>query len=240
MKELKKYIIWFIIWLLSVVTFTYAATNGGIGNLFERNGDWNWVLKWENIQNWSIDSTKIKNWTIKKEDLITSMQTSLGRADSSLQSFSENDPKALKIYWDTIKTSWFLKIWNNSSSSSRQTNMIKIWNWNNIKIGEWEEDDMLSIYARRWVKINWKMLNLSSWAWISSCYSSNVWKYSLSSDWILKKCIKIPADTKTIDSWEESWRTYYDSAKRDCANYWLFWVSCPSWYYTTGWYCWTW
>jgi len=59
MNNFKKYIIWFVIWLLWVWTITYAAWNGTIGDLFVQV--WNeWKLTWDSIQDNTIDNSEIE------------------------------------------------------------------------------------------------------------------------------------------------------------------------------------
>jgi hypothetical protein len=125
----------------------------------------------------SVYSNNILNKTIQKEDIadwVIPEKTSQLVNDSWFIT-SETDPLSLKISWDTIKTDWYLKIWNSTSSFHRRRNMIKIWDWDYIKIWEWQEDDELSIYARKWVNIlgwwlyvNWKkvpdsLVSVSVW-----------------------------------------------------------------------------
>jgi hypothetical protein len=59
MKDFKVYIVWFIVWLLWIASFTYAAWNNGtIGGLFGKV--WNeWRLFWSNIKNWTITKDKL-------------------------------------------------------------------------------------------------------------------------------------------------------------------------------------
>ena len=58
MNNFKRYIIWFIVWLLWVWTITYAAWNGTIGDLFVQV--WTqWKLVWSNIQDSTIWSWQL-------------------------------------------------------------------------------------------------------------------------------------------------------------------------------------
>ncbi len=63
MKNIQKYLIWFIIWLSFITWLAFAANNWVLWNLFEKI-NWSWVLKWENIKNLSITWAKIADWTI--------------------------------------------------------------------------------------------------------------------------------------------------------------------------------
>jgi len=58
MNNFKKYIIWFIVWILWAWSITYAAWNGTIGDLFIQV--WNdWKLIWSNIQDATVWSWKL-------------------------------------------------------------------------------------------------------------------------------------------------------------------------------------
>jgi hypothetical protein len=58
MKDFKLYIIWFMVSLLWIVSFTYAAWNGTIGDLFDNVWD-EWRLLWGNIKDWTITKDKL-------------------------------------------------------------------------------------------------------------------------------------------------------------------------------------
>ncbi len=59
MKDIKKYMIWFVVWILSVWTITYAADNGSIWALFEQLVTGEWVLVGNNIKDGSVWSWKL-------------------------------------------------------------------------------------------------------------------------------------------------------------------------------------
>lgn len=60
-KDIKKYVIWFILWLSLVGWLVFAADNWSIGALFE-NSTWPWRLKQEAIKDNSIEWVKLKDW----------------------------------------------------------------------------------------------------------------------------------------------------------------------------------
>ncbi len=60
MNNIKKYIIWFILWISLISWLAYAADTWTIWALFEKVW-WNWLLKWENIKEWTISKQKLEN-----------------------------------------------------------------------------------------------------------------------------------------------------------------------------------
>ncbi len=75
MKEIKKYLIWFIIWLLSIWTITYAADSGSIGTLFVQLASWH-SDNGTTLSLWRLDGKNIKDETISTLELMDNAITS--------------------------------------------------------------------------------------------------------------------------------------------------------------------
>ena len=69
LQNLKKYIIWFLIWISCVWAVSYAANVGSIGALFT-DITWDWKLMWDEIEDGTIDSTEIEDNTILSDDIL--------------------------------------------------------------------------------------------------------------------------------------------------------------------------
>ncbi len=57
-QNIKKYVVWFTVWIALVSGVTYAASSGSIWNMFTENGS-NWLLKPIAIGEWSITNGKL-------------------------------------------------------------------------------------------------------------------------------------------------------------------------------------
>jgi hypothetical protein len=117
MKNYKKYIIWFIIWISWFYWYTFAS-NWDIWSLFSKV--WTrWYFQWWNIKEWTISPTqlwqnsvtteKILNRNVTESKLSTSLQTKI---NSAIQ--VETNPRAVKLVWDQ-NVNW-IKYFDTSSS----------------------------------------------------------------------------------------------------------------------------
>ena len=162
------------------------------------NSVWSWELAnnavdTNAIQDKVVTSIKIADWVIPNK------VSDLTNDKWYLTGFVESDPLSLKIDWNTIKKSWYLKIWNSTSFYDRSRNMIRIWDGNYIRIWEWEEDDKLSIYARKWVSINWIKLEKKvkeNWSWHKVIDNTISWDWNYSEE----------TKTYTVPSWKWVYR----------------------------------
>ena len=84
MKNIKKYIVWFIIWIMSAGAFTYAADNGSIWSLFEQLWTGEWVLDWSNIKDSSVWEVKLDTSLWNKINQITTNQNNISDINSKI------------------------------------------------------------------------------------------------------------------------------------------------------------
>jgi hypothetical protein len=196
MKESKKYIIWFIIWLLSVWTLTYAADSGSIGALFE-NISWSWFLKWENIKDNSIAKEKLIDWIIPTK-------------------ISELENDSWYLTWTSLKTKdffcrwvWYMQdgelfCWEPLSSQTI------IWNWTNSSWDCWPDSwsntqtvscpSGYSIYDTK-IKRQARWRSSNSWAY-------DTWFVSNTSNWNARTTINCNSNSCTYST---KWISRIDS-----------------------------
>jgi len=201
MNNIKKYLIWFIIWLSLVWSIWYASNNyGSIGSLFDNIGTWTPTLNWKNITNWtiiawklatgSIDNTNIKNWSIKKEDLSDSLSDLLNITDCTL-----NWTIILGWHWITVYYKSTVPYWSTCTSQTRTCT-----NWNLSWTYSYSNCSVLSLANSNdcstiwwycyWWKYVWnntvvQVSDLSEANWddaITECSNSTIWWHS---DWFL-------------------------------------------------------
>jgi hypothetical protein len=214
MKDFKKYIIWFIIWLLWVWTMTYAAWNGTIGDLFTISWG-HWVLIWDNIKDNTIDSSEIENGTIETDDignnviteekLFTTLKNKIA-ANTAKVVFSWNyndlinkpsipiDTKLTEAEVDTyVSNNWFIKSTLNWTFNVKQ---ICDENWENcVDVSSWlwwwaaTTPITCTSYAKSIHNSYFRATdhNCSPWALV------RVWLYSPTSCWSTS-CINLPSN----------------------------------------------
>ena len=194
MKEVKKYIIWFMIWLLWIWTLTYAADNGSIGALFEKV--WNeWKLLWSNIKDWTVDSTKIEDNTITSADIMDNTITSADIMDNTITSADIMD--------NTITSA---DIMNNTITSA------------DILNGTIQAVDLAPNVLSSIPKLC--VTETISWVW---CWACPNWNFLCYNNWWQAYCCKEIHEVKTNTHTKKSlyWWNYYTGNVNGRSNSWL-------------------
>jgi hypothetical protein len=114
MVNLKKYLIWFIVWISFLWWYAFAS-NWTIGDLFTKV--WTeWKLIGSNIQDWTVWANQLSNNSVWTNNIINKNVTEEKLSDNILNkinnpSLSEIDPTAVKLTWNQI-ISWIKKFSN--------------------------------------------------------------------------------------------------------------------------------
>lgn len=69
MKNIKKYSIWFILWVSLISTIWFAANSWSLGSLFTKiswnengsNATGQYRLEWTNIKDWTVTNYELAN-----------------------------------------------------------------------------------------------------------------------------------------------------------------------------------
>lgn len=178
MKDLKKYIIWFIIWLSLISSIAYAANTWSIWSLFE-NISWIWYLKVDSIKDDTIDSSKIKDetitsadikdWEISTSDLASDSVTSNKIKDGTIIEDDLDESLLNSIVYTTEQdpkvTPWLEELWKSlvpkdSACNSSNRNKFKIANWKFYKCVHTVINDKVSsvhhqTICRAWIAERW-------------------------------------------------------------------------------------
>ena len=114
MNNFKKYIAWFIVWILSMSAITYAAWNWTIGDLFVQV--WTqWKLVWDNIQDNTVDNSKLKDETVESSKIKNGTIIADDLADSSIWSWKliDNTVSSNVTDWDVVwnTCNWMACVW---------------------------------------------------------------------------------------------------------------------------------
>lgn len=174
-KDIKKYVIWFILWLSLIGWLVFAADSWSIGALFTTDSSWKWVLKGENIQNdsveWSklkdwIDWNKISIWTISANKLDTNVNTLLNKtvptsvsqlsdASSYIKTWDDVSVKSLTINWELLQKKFsvidqtFYPVLN-FSEGTLISYTPTIWNITSFTVPIWKYISAISISSGNW------------------------------------------------------------------------------------------
>lgn len=107
-RSIKKYLIWFIIWLSFLAWVSYAST-GTIWWLFEKIS-WQWKLVWTNIKDWTVWTNQLWTNSVTTTKILDKNVTEAKLADDivvKLNTPTETDPTAVKLTWN--QSIWWIK-----------------------------------------------------------------------------------------------------------------------------------
>ncbi len=109
MKNIKKYILWLIVWIMSAWLITYAADTWTIWSLFEQLPSWNWVLNWNNIKDATIAKVKLSSLLQGSIDDISTNTTAINTINSKINLGSN---WTIAPNWNNLefKYNWVTKI----------------------------------------------------------------------------------------------------------------------------------
>lgn len=162
LQNIKKYVVWFIIWVALVSWVTYGASNGSIGALFTQISG-SWVLPGQHIQNGTVTPNKIDvtgNYTMNQltaTDKVEAvswaqsvrMDASWGTNWAHVRAFGGSNAASLRALSDSIASVF---LWNSWASGwyrlEYDGSTFKIIRHDNVSIGT-----MLSI--QDWVIKFW-------------------------------------------------------------------------------------
>ena len=200
MNNLKKYIIWFLVWLLWVWTMTYAAgTNGSIGELFEKLHTWNWVLLWENIKDATVTDDKLDTALKNKITQISTNKTDITEINSSLDLWTK---WIIEKKWDNLefKFNWTTKIIFSSDWSITANKQVLSINWtcwtSNNSCTSWTLSDIADSATQYLWNCNWlywwttagcslnKPVDWICWTTTDTCIAWTFWDSSFYGYWV--------------------------------------------------------
>jgi len=205
-NEIKKYFIWFIVWLLSFCWVSFASDSWTIWALFENIWGY-WFLKWENIKDNTVSWIKVENDTITEEDIIDTFKArdsdKLDGKDSNSNLLNKDDEiptsNAVKTYVDSRwindlidwKYNWeSLFIWHKWIKSTWIYNTA-VWSLALLNNKTWNRNTAIwratltnnnSWYRNTWIWFASLYYNETwhdnIWVWHATIYKNINWKYN--------------------------------------------------------------
>jgi len=168
-SSIKKYVIWFFIWLSVIVSVWYAANTGSIWELFKVITTDN---NWSTTSNYRLDWTNIQDWTVTVNELAPNSVTNVKMADNSVTTNEIVD--------------WTISNWdlaNNSVNSSKVAD-------NTLTASDLAAD---SVWSSELIETNnytvWSLV--SNWnIWVYNWASPKVW-LSTNGDWVFLWNLKV-------------------------------------------------
>lgn len=155
LENIKKYSIWFMVWVLSIGLWTYASNNGTIWELFEYINDtiW-WQLVWSNIKDGTVGSSQLGANSVMTEKILNSAVTTSKIANDAVTTakLANNSVNNAKLNnTDTFTMAWLNVSWNARATAFLYTSDERY--KKNINTIDNSLDKILSL---RWVEWTWK------------------------------------------------------------------------------------